>query len=75
MSDPERSHLWSSETPLDDPIVIDCWKYEDEETTSGFADPDHEVRYIKEEDIMAWLDQSPRGGQGSCAGLRLTHKF
>jgi hypothetical protein len=34
-----------------------------------------EVKYIKEDDISAWLEQSPRDNRRPCAGLRLIHKF
>lgn len=53
---------------MDDAIIIECWKYMNEETSS-------EVKYIKEDDVSAWLEQSPRDNRRPCAGLRLIHRF
>jgi hypothetical protein len=63
------------EASLEDPIVLECWKYENEDITSGFTIPEDEVKYIKEDDIPAWLERSPPGERLPCAGLRLIHKF
>ena len=34
------------EENLDDAIVIECWKYMNEETSSGFTILEEEVKYI-----------------------------
>src|SRR5579871_2061542 len=60
----------------EDAIVIECWKYEDEKTPHGPAIMDQEVKYVKTDDITAWLERPcpSRRGRRPCAGLRLVHK-
>jgi|SRR5277367_14158 len=65
---------YSKKSRADDPIAIDCWKYESEDITSGFTIAEDEVKYIKEDDIPAWLE-SPQNDRRPCAGLRLIHMF
>ena len=72
---PGDFRAYCSQLELDDPIVIECWKYVNEGATSGFTFPEDEVKYIKEDDIPAWLNQAPQTNRQPCGGLRLIHKF
>jgi hypothetical protein len=63
------------EAILEDAIVIECWKYMNEETISDFTPPKDTAKYIKEDSISVWLEESPRDNWPPCAGLRLIHKF
>jgi hypothetical protein len=71
----EIEEEYMNEAILDDPIIVECWKYKNEDAQSGFALSYDEVKYIKEEDIPAWLAQSPQSNRRPCAGLRLIHQF
>lgn len=44
-----------NEARLDDAIVIECWKYMNEETSSGTIS-EEDVKYIKEDEIPVWLE-------------------
>jgi hypothetical protein len=39
------------EANMEDAIVIECWKYANGDTSSGFTIPEEEVKYVKEDDI------------------------
>jgi hypothetical protein len=79
---------WSGDSPRDynsenatkaaqeDAIIIECWKFKNEQMPARRDILHHEVKYIKDDEIPAWLDQPrpTRDGHPACAGLRLIHK-
>lgn len=54
----------------EDAIIIECWKFESEKLPSSVDKSDYEVKYIKEDKIIDWLNE-PRPTRD---GLRLIHK-
>ncbi len=65
----------AKEARLDDAVIVECWKYSNEETSSDLTTHKELVKYVKEDDIPTWLERSPPDNRRPSAGLRLIHKF
>jgi hypothetical protein len=65
------------EADLDGFTIVECWKYDIDDAASIPAIHDHQVKYLKEQEVTDWLEKPYpiQNERQLSAGLKLIHSF